>query len=261
MAPDVPAAIRDIVDRALAFERQRRWPDAAAMQQAVQAALATMGGAEPLAVSGRRTVMSSPTMQSATAGAAATMLDTARAETSRIAWEKERDAQAAEATRTRAAIGDLTQRYAAAKKGSAEALARLDAVRAERGSLEQQFTKQVGTRTAAVEEARKVVRVQMVTLARRAIGDKSTFGADYDAAREQLAKLDAAAEAARRDVELHTRALAAYDPRAMRTGIVLMGVAAALLLALIIVPIVWRATMVETPQLPKSPPAGQTAPH
>jgi len=260
VVPDVPPAVRDIVDRALEFERQRRWPDAAAMQQAVQTALATMGGPEPLAVSSRRTVMSSPTMQSVTAGGAATMLDTTRAETARASWEKEREAHTAEAAHMRTAITELTQRYTAAKKGSAEALGRLDAVRAERASLEQQFKKQSGTRTAAVEEARKVVRGQMVTLARRTIGDKSAFGADYDAARGQIAKLDAAAEAAKRDVEIHTRALAAYDASGMRTGIILMGVAAALLLALIIAPIVWRATMVETPTLPPSPPTGQTTP-
>jgi len=263
VAPDVPPAVRDIVDRALEFERQRRWPDAVAMQQAVQAALGTMGGAEPLAVSGRRTMtsqVSSPTMQSVTTGAAATMLDTTRAETARAAWEKEREAHSEEATRMRAAITDLTQRYGAAKKGSAEALTRLEAVRAERASLEGQFKKQVGTRTKAVEDARKVVRGQMVTVARRAIGDKATFGADYDGARDQITKLDAAADAARRDVEVHTRALAAYDASAMRTGIVLMGVVAALLLALIIAPIVWRATMVETPPLPTPPPAGQTTP-
>jgi eukaryotic-like serine/threonine-protein kinase len=265
VTPDVPPAVRDIVDRALEFERQRRWADAASMQQAVQAALATMGGAEPLAVaSGRRTVMSSqvssPTMQSVSAGGAATMLDTTRAETARAAWEKERDTHSEEATRMRASIADLTQRYTATKKGSAEALSRLEAVRAERASLEGQFKKQVGTRTAAVEEARKVVRGQMVTVARRAIGDKATFAADYDGARDQIAKLDAAADAARRDVELHTRALAVYDASAMRTGIVLMGVVAALLLALIIAPIVWRATMVEAPPLPTPPPAGQTTP-
>ncbi|HEX8794175.1 MAG TPA: serine/threonine-protein kinase [Polyangiaceae bacterium] len=260
VAPDVPPAVRDIVDRALAFEQARRWPDALAMQQAVQAALSTMGGAEPLAVSGRRTVMSSPTMPSAsgtTTGAAATMLDTTRAESAKAAWEKERDAHAAEATRMRASIAGLTQRYGASKKGSTDALGRLEAVRAERSSLEQQFKKQTGTRTAAVEEARKVVRVQMVTLARRAIGDRPVFGADFDGAREHIAKLDAAAEAARRDVDVHARASAAYDPRAMRTGIVLMGVAAALLLALIIAPIVWRATMVAPPPV-LTPPAGQT---
>lgn len=264
VAPDVPPAVRDIVDKALAFEQARRWPDAVTMQQAVQAALVTMGGAEALAVSGRRTVMSSPTMPSAsgTTGGAATMLDTTRAESARTSLEKERDAQAAEATRMRAAIADLTQRYGAAKKAAADSLARLEAARAERSSLEQQFKRQVGTRTAAVEEARKVVRGQMAALARRAIADKPVFGADFDGAREQIAKLDAAAEAARRDVDVHARALAVYDPQGMRTGIVLLGVAAALLLALVIAPIVWRATMVEPPPVLHPPAAGQgqTAP-
>src|SRR5262249_10180338 len=38
VAPDVPPAIRDVIDRALAFERDPRWPDAASMDRALLAA-------------------------------------------------------------------------------------------------------------------------------------------------------------------------------------------------------------------------------
>ena len=38
VAPDVPAAVVAVVDRALAFEREKRWPDALAMREAVRAA-------------------------------------------------------------------------------------------------------------------------------------------------------------------------------------------------------------------------------
>ena len=50
VVPGLPASLVAIVDRALAFDRELRFADAAAMQQAVQVALEGLGGAEPLAV-------------------------------------------------------------------------------------------------------------------------------------------------------------------------------------------------------------------
>jgi eukaryotic-like serine/threonine-protein kinase len=247
----LPPSIVHIVDKAIAFEQDARWPDAATMQQAVREALDAMGGAESLAQSGRRT-MSSSGMQSPVHTGAPTIIDPSRAATA-SSWSKELQTRAADASRLRASITDLTQKFAAAKKGAAEAQARVEAGRAERKSLEQQFTRQVGTRTAAVEEARRRVRVQMVTLARKAIEDHAIFGADMDPTREQIAKLERAAEAAKRDVDVHTAALHAYDPRAMKLGVVLLGVLAALALALVVVPIVWRATRVVEPPVPVAP--------
>jgi serine/threonine-protein kinase len=251
VARALPPSIVSIVDRAIAFERDARFPDAATMQQAVRDALDAMGGAEPLVPSGRRT-LSSSTLQSPVQPVhtgAPTVIDPSRA-SSATAWAKELEARAAEASRLRASIADLTQKFAAAKKGVGEAQAKVEAGRSERTSLEQQFIRQVGTRTAAVEEARKRVRAQMVTLARKAIEDKTTFGADIDPAREQIAKLGRAADAAKRDVDVHTAALHAYDARSMKLGVVGLGVLAALALALIVVPIVWRATrVVEVPTM------------
>src|ERR1700722_9485190 len=238
----LPPSLVHIVDRAIAFEQDARWSDAAAMQQAVRDALDAMGGAEPLAQSGRRT-LSSATLQSPVLTGAPTVIDASRA-SSPASWSKELEARASEASRLRASIADLTQKFAAAKKGVAEAQSRVEAGRSERTSLEQQFTRQVGTRTAAVEEARKRVRGQMVALARKAIDDKAGFGADIDPAREQIAKLGRAADAAKRDVDVHTAAMHAYDHRSMKLGVVGLGVLAALALALIVVPIVWRATRV-----------------
>ncbi len=266
------APLVQIIDRAIAFEQADRWPDAATMQAAVREALDLFGGPESLATStGRPRTMSSASLQavqvrqsvgeggSAQAGAstqAPTIMDPSRGSSS-ATWSKELEARAAEASRLRASIADLTQKFAAAKKTTAEAQARLEAGRNERQSLEQQFTRQVGTRTAAVEEARKRVREKMVGLARKALADRETFGADLDPSREQIAKLERAAEAARRDVEVHEAALHAYDAPSMKLGVVLLGALAALLLALIVVPIVWRATrVVDMP--PPSP--GQVAP-
>jgi serine/threonine protein kinase len=247
----LPPSVIQIVDRALAFQKDARWPDATTMQQAVREALDAMGGAESLAQSGRRT-LSSATLPSPVVTGAATVVDPSRAATS-ASWSKELEVRVAEASRLRGSMADLTQKFAAAKKGVVEAHARVEAGRAERASLQQQFTRQVGTRTAAVEEARKRVRAQMVTLARKAVDDHALFGADYDPTREQIAKLERAAEAAKRDVDVHTAALRAYDPRSMKIGVVLLGVLAALALALVVVPIVWRATRVVEPPIPVAP--------
>jgi serine/threonine protein kinase len=251
IARGLPPSVVHIVDRAIAFEQEARWPDASAMQLAVHEALETMGGAESLAQSGRRT-MSSASLQAPVQPGAPTIIDPSRSATS-ATWSKELEARASEASRLRTSMTDLTQKFASAKKSVADAQARVEAGRAERASLQQQFTRQVGTRTAAVEEARRRVRGQMVTLARQAVEDHGAFGADFDPAREQIAKLERAAEAAKRDVDVHTAAMHAYDPRSMKIGVVLLGVLAALALALIVVPIVWRATRVVEPPIPVAP--------
>ena len=253
-APGMAREVVEIVDRALAFEKSARWPDALTMQGAVRAALEALGGAEPIAPSQRRpagsTLLSGPTTRASSPGhgSAATMLDTSGATSAVRAWGQERDVRQAEAAKLRAQVAELTQGYAASKKRVAEAQTKIDAARTERASLEQWFKRQVGTRTAAVEEARKLVRGKMSAIARTAIADKSAFGAEHDPTREQIAKLDAAQASAARDVRVHELAIEAHDPGALRLGVALMGVAVALLVALIVVPIVWRATrVVEAP--------------
>ncbi len=68
----------------------------------------------------------------------------------------------------------------------------------------------------------------MVAIARQALADRAVFGAEVDPARDQIATLDRAAESASRDVLLHEAALEAYDPSSLRTGVVLLCVAAVL---------------------------------
>jgi eukaryotic-like serine/threonine-protein kinase len=45
--PDAPAAIADVIDRSLAFERSHRWPSAGAMSEALRAAAKAAFGAAP----------------------------------------------------------------------------------------------------------------------------------------------------------------------------------------------------------------------
>ena len=251
VAPEVPAALVAIVDRALAFERGRRWPDAPSMQQAVRATLVALGGPDTLVPeSGRRpatsTLLSGAVThaRAVTNPGAATMIDTTGTASALLAWTKERETRLAEATKLRASIADLTQRYMGAKKRVAEGQTTVEAARGERSSLGQWMQRQVGTRTAAVEEARRQTRGKLVAIARRAIADKAAFGVELDASRGQVATLERAAQAAARDVTVHAAAVEAYDARSLRLGVLLMGVAAALLLALIVIPVVWRATRV-----------------
>jgi serine/threonine-protein kinase len=48
--PEVPAAVAAVIDRALAFEREDRWPDAASMAQALREAAAGLGLGAPAAL-------------------------------------------------------------------------------------------------------------------------------------------------------------------------------------------------------------------
>jgi serine/threonine protein kinase len=251
VAPGAPRQVVAIVDRALAFDRSGRWPDASAMQAAVRTVRAALPGDEPGAASGRRpsaTMAGAPTVRSAPTGA--TLIDTTGLASGVAAWTQEREVRQLETAKLRASIGEAQDRLSAAKKNTAESQKRLEAGRAERTSLEHWFTRQVGTRTAAVEDARKEVRRALVSIARRALADRAVFGAEVDPARDQIATLDRAAESASRDVVVHQAALEAYDPPSLRSGVLMLGVAAVLALALLVGPIVWRATRVIEPPPP-----------
>jgi chromosome segregation ATPase len=181
------------------------------------------------------------------------MIDTTGTTSAVAAWTKEREVRVAEAAKLKGSIGELQQRFADAKRAVAEAQQRLEAGRGERVSLEHLFKQQVGTRTAAVEVARKVVRGKMTAIARQALADEAAFGAEMGPAREQIVKLDRAAEFAQRDVRVHEAAIESYDRRSLGRGVLLLGAAVALLLALIVIPIVWKATrVVDAPPLTHS---------
>jgi serine/threonine protein kinase len=251
VAPGTPAMVAAIVDRALSFERDERWPDAASMQRAVRTALDALGGAEPLAAgSGRRPVARGSFVSGvATHITGATAIDTTTQGSALSAWNTERELRAVEAAKLRASVSELQLRHAEAKRRASEAQAKVDAGRAERSSLEQWFKRQVGTRTAAVEGARQQVRGQMVLVAKRTVLDRAAFGPDFDPSREQIAKLELAAASAARDVTVHEAALDSYHVRSMRQGVV---VAVFLVLLLVVAPIVWRAVRVVEPPTPRA---------
>ncbi|MGD0680126.1 MAG: serine/threonine-protein kinase [Polyangiaceae bacterium] len=245
VAPEVPANVAAIVDRALAYDRANRWPDARTMQQAVRAALdadAPDGAVSGVIMGAERLRVRSGTRWDAT-GLASTSATGSAVST----WTRERDALQADVAKRRTNVGELQQGLADAKKRSNEAQASAAAARAERKSLEDWFNRRAGTRAASVNEARGDVRRHLVAIARRAMADRSAFGVEFDSSRQRVATLERAAESAARDVTVHELALRAYDPRAFRTGMVAGLVCAIIALALITAPVVWRAIRVVEP--------------
>jgi hypothetical protein len=245
----VPSEVAAIVDRALAFDREQRWPDARSMQEPIRGALEGLG-VRPAVASAGRTVVEALTLRNTSHLAVSPTAVVTMAPTISVLTQQ-REAQLAEAAKLRASIGDLQQAYSAAKRATADAQAKVEAGRAERQSLEQWFHRRVGKRTAAVEEARQLVRGSLVRIARRAIPDR-TFGAEFDPMRDRIVTLERAAKSATRDVTLHETALVAHDARGLHSGVVVLAVAALLALALLIAPIVWRATRVIEPPPPAS---------
>ncbi|MGH7272055.1 MAG: hypothetical protein ACREJ3_16620, partial [Polyangiaceae bacterium] len=263
----ISADVVALVDRAIEFDRAKRWPDARAMQTAVRMALGSSAptGVAPSGIRSRGTLASaqgslSEIQSHAVSPApsqvhAETLFDATRAAAPTPSMlASEREARLTQVNKVRESTDELQQRYASAKKRVADTTADCDAARAEQRSLEQWVSRQVGTRTAAVESARQTVRRHAVTIARRAVADRATFGADFDAAREAATKLDRVATATSRDVVVHEAALRAYDGRALWTGIVLLGVGVLLALALLAAPIAWKATRVVLPPIPTNVP-------
>jgi eukaryotic-like serine/threonine-protein kinase len=251
VALGVPPMVAAIVDRALAFEKSERWPDASSMQAAVHTALDALGGAELIAAPSGRHPAGTAVLASGIAShiAAATAIDTAPLGSALSAWKSERELRLAGAAKLRSSITELEQQQLEARKRALEAQAKVEEGRVERSSLEQWFKRQVGTRTLAVEEARKRVREHMVGIAKRALVDTATFGVEFDPARHRIAKLQLAAESAARDVRVHEAALEAHDARSLRHGVVLTAI---LVLVLVVAPIVWRAVRVVEPPIPRA---------
>jgi hypothetical protein len=133
--------------------------------------------------------------------------------------------------------------------GVAKARTRVDTARAERVSLEHWFQRQAGARAAAVRDARRQLKGHMLAFARRAVSDPAVLGPELETSRREIAELELLAAAALRDVHVHEAALESYDARSLRKGII---VAAALVLALVVAPVVWRAVRVVEPPVPSA---------
>ena len=104
VAPGVPRQVVAIVDRALAFDRSGRWPDASAMQAAVRTvldALARQRDPAPRRVGGRARRCSARPPSAARPSAGATLIDTTGLASGVAAWTQEREVRQLETTKLR----------------------------------------------------------------------------------------------------------------------------------------------------------------
>jgi len=245
----LPRPVVAAVDRALQFDRNHRWPDAKSMQEALRSALDLVAPAEGR--SGVSMRLSIPGVDAPpVSGAAPTVLigEGPSTQTQVLDWGRERDTFSGEVERLRPLVASLQPKATAARRAVEETKAKLDGVRDERRQLEQWFNRQVGNRTAAVDEARKAVRLELVALARVALAARDVYGAEIDDdARQEITTLERAAKARAHEVTLHEMAMKAYDADAYKKGLVLGAIAAFLLLVLVVTPIVLRATIPAPP--------------
>jgi serine/threonine protein kinase len=250
----VPPSVVAIIDRALAFEKVQRWPDARNMQGAVRAALSSfapqppvdprlagMGGAAPRVPSAPSRTPQASVPEFAPSESLAG-LDPVQLQAQVSARAVERDQRAKEIAQAQPIILDLTTRHNGAKQRVADALARLTAARNERAALEEWFKNHVGGQASAADAAREHLNQAFAQFARAVLGDTQTFGAEFDGAREEIVRLGKQSEAAQHDLAVHQASLEAYDKKAVTQGIVVTLVAALVLAILFFMPVIIRYT-------------------
>jgi eukaryotic-like serine/threonine-protein kinase len=266
----IPPSVIAVIDRALSFNREQRWPDARNMQGAVRAALAGLGGAVPAAPYGaissaQRVAL--PFALSPAGGLPAAMgsrpsssqqvaalrsgsfpepadsvrdLDPVQIQAQVSARAAEREARAREIAQVQPLVADLHQRDAAAKQRVADALARLTAARNERSAMQEWFKEHVGSRASAAEEARKGLNIAFAQFGRAVLDDTETFGSEFDGGRDDIARLVRQADAARHDVAVHTAALTTFDRKGVVTGVVVATVGLILGTVVFFLPVILR---------------------
>jgi hypothetical protein len=238
----LPAPVVELVDRALHFDKTKRWPDAKAMRDALRKAYQSMKGArapEVLRVS--RSDVQAQRDASSLGRTRAAPVDPTAVAAELAARTAERDARAAELASVTPAVTELSQRLAAARRNVASVQQRVLDAKNEREALADQFRRQAMPKAQGVGEARKHLREAMVRFADVALADTAAFGRSFDDARALAAKQTHASMARERDVALYERALGAHDPDAVKKGFVVMAIAAAIVVALFFVPFVIRA--------------------
>ena len=266
MAPSVSA----VIDRALAFDRDVRWPDARTMQEAVRAAYHALKGRAPEDAAARVSLPSAghlsaaartaPTMlaegpppsgvssrQGTSAGgfapSSSTSIGDGVAGTPSViaSRQAERDAAAAEAARAQPVMAEISQRLALARKKVSQADDALTAARKERAAEDDRFHRATSTRMEGVGEARRDFRRTMTAFASMAFADTATFtGAELESLRARAVETRAAADARAKELRVHEAAIVSYDARAVRTGILLVAALVLLVLLLFFSPMILR---------------------
>jgi len=151
----------------------------------------------------------------------------------------ERSSLAADLAAKDAKLADAQIKLTVGQQATKSAQAKVGTLRTERQSVEQRFARQVGTRSAGVEEARGQVRAALVALGRAMMTDAAT--PELDTARAEVARLDDEARAAAKQVALHEAALGAYDVGKVALGLGLVVATFVLLVVLVLFPFIYRA--------------------
>ncbi len=249
----LPRSVIALVDRALAFERDHRWPDAATMQESVRGALSSLKARSDAKPQQAPTPVAKSATPAATPPSAHALLPTADPATiqthiaERVA---ESDARAAEMERLRPTINEITGRLNVARRRVAEVNNQLTQLKNERAAIEERSKRQQGTRAAGVDDARKEARKALADFGRRALEDSKQFGAEFDGARRDAVDLARIQEERAHDVAVHEAAIDAYDPKALHMGIAVAAFALFLFFAALFGPLTYRSLVgVEAPPL------------
>jgi hypothetical protein len=151
----------------------------------------------------------------------------------------ERDALLAESAQKNGKRTETEQKLAEARRVTAVAQAKVDAIGNERAAAEARFSRQSGTRNAGVDDAQGHLRGALVELGRALLADPSA--AELAHARSEIERLEQQAQKGATDVALHESAVRAYDAPQVFLGMVLVAIALLLVLVLILFPFIYRA--------------------
>jgi len=154
--------------------------------------------------------------------------------------DAERGSLGADVSQTAQKRAEAEQTVQDARRAALAAQAKVDAIGGERRAQEARFSRQSGTRNAGVDDAQSHLRAALVELGRAMLADPSV-AAELAAARDEVARLEEQSHKHAQDVALHESALTAYDAPKVFLGIVLVGIALALLVVLIFFPFIYRA--------------------
>ncbi|MEO6419830.1 MAG: protein kinase [Polyangiaceae bacterium] len=250
----LPRSVIALVDRALAFERDHRWPDAQAMQEAVRGALSSLkarSDAKPQQqVPPPRAAGASTAPVAVASQALLPTADPATIEAHIAERVAESDARAAEMERLQPSINEISGRLNAARRRVAEVNTQLTQVKNERAAIEERSKRQQGTRAAGVDDARKEARRALADFGRRALEDSKQFGAEFDGARREAVDLARVQNERAHDVAVHEAAIDAYEPKGLRMGIGVGALALVLFLSALFGPLTYRSCVgVEAPNL------------
>ena len=243
--PSLPPQVITIIDRGLNYKMDRRWPDARAMQIAVRAGKDNRVVQDPYA--GEISRVSQSDMQAVSSGSGRPSAHPQSypgghpsARPSGIPSRADGSASGQMETDLSVTFGELEQRLRLVRQRVAEAQAQLSGAKAEREKLEGTIEVHVGNRGVAVEEARDRLRTQLITFARAIIGDTANFPEEFEAQRNQIGALQAVLETRTNEVNVAKRAMASYDPEALKRGYVAAAVIGALLLLCLFAPVIRR---------------------